>query len=184
LLGAEILTRTGRYPLGLADRRIFQTPFIAQLFSRLGAVEGTPDAGLRILAEGNLLVISPGGMRESLRPSTRRYHIDWQGRLGFVRLAVQAQVPVVLAGCPAADDIFTVYENPVTPLVYGKFKWPLPIWRGLGLSPIPRPVKLVHTIRAPLYPPPLRNGKADDRDVRAFHAELQVEMENLLQDGD
>ena len=39
LLGAAIFLETGRYASGLADRRIFQTPGLSQLFLKLGAVE-------------------------------------------------------------------------------------------------------------------------------------------------
>ena len=142
LLASEIYLKTGRYCAGLADRRIFQTPGLSQFFSRIGAVNGTPEAGQELLCKDNLLMLSPGGMRESLRSSSEKYQVNWEGRLGFARLAIKAQVPVILAACPAADDIFTLYENPLTYTIYQNFKWPFPILRGWGPSLIPRPVKL------------------------------------------
>jgi 1-acyl-sn-glycerol-3-phosphate acyltransferase len=180
LLGAAIYLETGRYAAGLADRRIFQTPGLSQLFAGMGAVEGTPEAGQRILRQGHLLVVSPGGMRESLRPSSRRYEIRWRGRLGFARLAINAQAPVLLAACPTADDIYRVYANPLTPLVYRYLIWPLPFARVVGPTIIPRRVKLVHHLRPLIYPPPLQKGKADDRDVRMFQAQLEHEMDELM----
>jgi 1-acyl-sn-glycerol-3-phosphate acyltransferase len=176
LLGAAIYMQTGRRPVGLADRRVFQTPLLAETFRKLGAVEGSPEAAVRLLSEGNLLELSPGGMRESLRPSSRRYHVDWEGRLGFARLAIQCQVPVILAACPAADDIYTVYGNPITSTIYRHFKWPAPLARGLGLTAIPRPVKLTHYLHAPIRPPRARGEKA----LHSFHKKLVTEMEHLL----
>jgi 1-acyl-sn-glycerol-3-phosphate acyltransferase len=180
LLGTAIYEVTGRLAAGLADRRIFQTPGLAQLFTRLGAVEGTPKSGERLLGEGNLLMLAPGGMRESLRPTSQRYRVSWEGRLGFARLAIRAQVPVILAACPAADDIYRVYANPVTSLVYRKLKWPLPMARGLGLTLIPRPVRLIHFLNPPMQPPALRDGKPDEGDVHAFQKQLSVEMQKLM----
>ena len=125
-------------------------------------------------------MLSPGGMRESLRPSTQRYRISWEGRLGFARLAIRAQVPVILAACPAADDIYTVYENPLTELVYQRFKWPLPIAHGLGPTALPRPIKLTHYLSHPIAPPPLQGEGANEELVTAYHAKLVHEMGKLL----
>lgn len=180
LLGAAIFLGTGRYPAGLADRRVFQTPGLAKIFDKLGAVEGTPDAGLRFLQSGHLLMLAPGGMREALRPSNRRYQVSWENRLGFARLAIRAQAPVILAACPASDDIFTLYDNPITPWVYRRFKWPLPFFRGLGLTWVPRPVKLVHYLSAPIPPPPFEGPEPDEAVVKKFQARLTREMSRLM----
>ncbi len=180
MLASEIYLQTGRYCVGLADRRIFQTPGIAQFFSRLKAVMGTPEVGQELLAGGNLVLISPGGMRESLRSSNEKYRVDWEGRYGFVRLAIKSQVPVILAACPAADDIYTLYENPVTTKVYQKLKWPLPILRGWGLSLLPRPVKLDHFLSGPFQAPELQNGEVNEEEVQNFHALLRQEIHRLM----
>ena len=183
LLGAAIYFQTGRYPVGLADRRIFQTPGLSQLFTSLGAVEGTPAAGEWLLRQGHILMLAPGGMRESLRPSSKKYRIDWERRRGFARLALTAQVPVLLAACPSADDIYTVYNNPLTPFIYRHFKWPAPIARGLGLSIVPRPIKLTHVLGSPIFPPRLQGGKIDEGAVVAFHAQLVEEMDDLMREA-
>jgi 1-acyl-sn-glycerol-3-phosphate acyltransferase len=122
-------------------------------------------------------------MRESLRPTSERYQIRWEGRLGFARLAVKAQVPVLLAACPAADDIYEVYDNPITPEVYRRFKWPLPLARGLGPTPLPRPVKLTHVIGRPMPPPQRSSEEIDEADVRAYHARLVQEMNRLMREA-
>ncbi len=180
LLAAEIYLRTGRYCIGLADRRIFQTPGIAHFFSRLKAVIGTPEAGKNLLSKGNLIIISPGGMRESLRTSENKYEINWTGRMGFARLAMKAQVPVILAACPSADDIFTLYENPITPKIYQNCKWPLPLFRGWGPSFLPRPVKLTHFISQPFSSPKLEKGEVNEAELEGFHRHLVGEMQRML----
>lgn len=87
---------------------------------------------------------------------------------------------MLLAACPAADDIYTLYENPVTPAFYQKFKWPLPLFRGWGPTLLPRPVKLEHYLSEPFPPPACADGRPDDRDVIAFHGLLVNRMNELL----
>ncbi len=183
LLGAKIYSDTGRYPSGLADRRIFQTPGLSQFFTQIGDREGSPAVAESLLLQGKLVIVSPGGMREAIRSSDEKYQITWNGRFGFVRLAIKTRTPVVIAACPSADDIFTLYPNPITPAVYKYLKLPLPVLRGLGLSLIPRPVKLTHYISKPLQPPPLRHGKDNETDVIEFHARLVQEMRELLRNS-
>ncbi len=180
LLASEIYLKTGRYCTGLADRRIFQTPGFSQFFSRIGAVNGTPEIGADLLQKGNLLMLSPGGMREALRPSSEKYRVDWAGRLGFARLAIKTQVPVILAACPKADDLYTLYENPITPLVYQKFKWPLPILRGWGPTLLPRPVKLTHYLSESFLAPKQRKTESAEENIRRFHRKLDLQMNKLM----
>lgn len=177
--GATVYADKHRMIRALTDRRIFQTPGLAQIFKALGSEIGSHEAGERILREGHLLGLSPGGMRESLRPSSKKHQIDWRGRLGFVRLAIRAGAPVILVACPAADDIYSVYNNPLTPWVYEHLKWPLPIFRGIGLSFIPRPVKLIHYVSKPMLPPKVTESTIESATVE-FHAELSHEMQKLL----
>lgn len=180
LLASEIYLRTGRYCAGLADRRIFQTPGLAQFFKRIGAISGSPEVGADLLHKGNLLMLSPGGMREALRPSSEKYRVDWAGRLGFARLAIKTQVPVILAACPKADDLYTLYENPLTPLVYQKYKWPLPLLRGWGPTWLPRPVKLIHYLSESIVAPQQCKTDVPEENVRKFHEQLDLQMQKLM----
>ena len=114
LLALRIFQHTERVPRCLGDRAIFQTPVVSDLAEAVGVVQGSPETAARLLGMGETVIVAPGGMREALRPSSQAYELSWLGRKGFARLAIQAQVPIMLAACPKADDIFTVYENPIT----------------------------------------------------------------------
>ncbi len=174
LFGATLFFEHQRLIASLADRAIFQTPFLRQLAERLGAVEGEPDVARRILRAGRLLGVAPGGMREALRPSTARYRIAWGRRVGFARLAIETQVPVILAACPAADDCYEVFDTRLTRYVYERFRMPLPVALGSGL--LPKRVKLRHLVSEPIAPP-------SHGDAEAFHAELCARMERLITDA-
>ncbi|MBI3294445.1 MAG: acyltransferase family protein [Deltaproteobacteria bacterium] len=181
LLAGSIYQHTGRVCRSLGDKAIFQTPVISKLALKLGMIQGSPSAGLQLLKEGHLLIISPGGMRESLRPEKKRYQILWQDRMGFIRLALGAQVPIILAACPLADNLYSVYENPLTSFVYRRFKFPIPIARGLGPTIIPRPIALKHYVRSAISPPPGPEHMNDT--LTHFHGQVIEEMQKLIAFG-
>lgn len=179
LLGLEIFEKKNRLPKGLGDDLLFKLPVTKDLAPEIGLVPASHENAKELLENEELLAIAPGGMRESLRPSHERYNVRWGKRKGFVRLAIETGTPIVLAACPSADRIFKVYENPLTALAYKKFKFPLPIFRGWGLSMVPRPVKLTHYLSAPIIPPKMDKENLE-LQVNTFHNVLIKEMERLM----
>lgn len=182
LIGNAILDTVGRTAIGLGDDNLFRIPGVRQLCLDLGIRPARPETGAEALADGELLMLAPGGTREALRPSSQRNQPLWHDRFGFARLAIRMQVPVLVAGCPAGDDLYRVYDNPLTRGVYERFRWPLPVARGRGLTLIPRRVKLHGHISEPLLPPD--TTEHDDDAVHTFHAALTARMTRLLQTND
>lgn len=178
LLARDIVEQRGRLPQGLGDDNLFKVPGLRALCYDLGIHPARPETGRQILAEGGLLMLAPGGTREALRPSSQRCRPLWHDRFGFVRLALEMQVPVLVAGCPAADCIYTVYESRLTRWTYETTRWPLPVARGVGPTALPRPVRVTGYIGRPLRPP--EAAPDDDEAVRAFHGELTRAMTELL----
>jgi 1-acyl-sn-glycerol-3-phosphate acyltransferase len=72
-------------------------PGIGPFMARAGAVEAGPATAEAVLAGGGILIDFPGGDHEVFRPWWERNRIEFGGRLGFVRLALRTQVPVVPA---------------------------------------------------------------------------------------
>ncbi len=178
LLTQDIIEVRGRWPLGLGDDNLFKITGLRRFVHDLGIRPARPETGEEVLREGGMLMLAPGGTREALRSREQRYHPLWHDRFGFVRLALRTQVPVIVAGCPAADRIYTVYDSSLTRWAYETTRWPLPIARGVGPTAWPRPVRLTGYIDPPRYPP---IAGADDEDaVRGFHQELQDAMTELL----
>ncbi|MCA9704281.1 MAG: 1-acyl-sn-glycerol-3-phosphate acyltransferase [Myxococcales bacterium] len=180
LLGSMALDVLGRRPYILADDLIFKVPVVGTALREVGVVPGKRDAALEILGRGDLLGLGPGGMREALRSSRRKYEFDWDGRMGFVWVAMTAGVPIVLAACPSADDIYTVADLPVTSWMYDRYHLPLPLFRGLGPTLVPRPVKLRHVLGEPILSdvPP---DRVTEDHVRAHHAYVCERMRALMQ---
>ncbi|WP_244923727.1 1-acyl-sn-glycerol-3-phosphate acyltransferase [Enhygromyxa salina] len=180
LLGSVALDVLGRRPIILADDLLFKLPVVGDAMRDIGVWPGKREAAIEILNSGGLLGLGPGGMREALRPSTRRYTFDWDGRLGFVWIALLTGAPIVLAACPAADDIFDVVDLQLTADFYKRHHFPLPLFRGVGPTLIPRPVKLWHVFEAPIISE-IDPSEVTEAHVIEHHAYLCERMHDLMQ---
>jgi 1-acyl-sn-glycerol-3-phosphate acyltransferase len=184
LLMASIYEHSNRIPRALIDRLFFKVPGLGQLMEAFGSREGTRDNAIKMLSEGEILVLAPGGMREALRPSRSKYQIMWNRRKGFTKLAIETGVPIILAACPAADDLYDIAPSHITAWAYKTLRIPLFFAKGLGFTAIPKPVKLTHFLSEPLYPPP----KSTDPEVFAqrvdeFHSQVVNRMEKLMKES-
>jgi 1-acyl-sn-glycerol-3-phosphate acyltransferase len=70
-------------------------PFVGPFLRHIGALPAGSNQGMTALAEGAVVLDYPGGDWEACRPWWERNKVDFGGRLGFVRLALRAGVPVV-----------------------------------------------------------------------------------------
>ena len=88
-----------------------------------------------------------------------------------------------MAACPNADRIFKVYESFITSLMYRKFKVPVPLFKGYGLSYVPRPlIKLTHYLSKPITPPKLPSGESpSDEMIDHFHRTIVDKMKHLME---
>jgi len=186
ILVANIRRLTGRTVMGLGDDLLFKLPLLRDFLAQTGTVKANPKTAEKLLEDEHLVLVAPGGMREALKPSSQRNQLHWDSRKGFVRLAVKMQSPIVLCACPAADDMYTIYDNALTKFFYKHTKRPVALIRGLGLSIIPRPVKLTHYISELQQPPivDINDAEAFNAAVEQWHAELTNKMQQMLHDND
>ena len=182
LLGVSMYDRWGRFPSPILDRAVLGTPVVGDALREVGFIDGDRSAIVDALRGGNMVAVSPGGMRESLRPSTRKRQVDWSGRTGFVRVSMLAGAPIVLAACPRGDDIFDVRESRLTNLVYRHTKLPLPIMLGWGPTLLPRPIPLTTYLSAPI-PSPVPADEVTDDAVAEHHRFLTAAMNRFLEES-
>ena len=86
---------------GLAHKMVFETPIVKELLPKLGAVPANPRKAHEVLEAGCDLAVFPGGDWEACRPYTDAGKIDFGGRKGFVRVALETGAlisPFVLCG--------------------------------------------------------------------------------------
>ncbi len=182
LLFHAIYEEYGIFVRPLADRLFFKIPILNEFVEELGITEGNPQKAKGLLRNNEIIVVAPGGMREALRPSSERYQIKWNNRKGFAKLSIECQTPIVLAVCPRADEIYKVYDNPITKTIYRNYRIPFFLARGIGLSLLPKAVKLTHTISKPIIPPKKAKSIASfQKQVDEYHRKIISVTEKLME---
>ncbi|XP_015269545.1 PREDICTED: transmembrane protein 68-like [Gekko japonicus] len=116
----------------VVDHFLFMAPGLKTLLKIMNFTTGSREECLKILKNGNLLGISPGGVREALF-SDNNYRLLWGNRTGFAQLAIDAKVAIIPVftenirdGYRTLGDIWPLrclYEHTRLPLVpvYGFF---------------------------------------------------------------
>ena len=169
-------------------------PGVGPVMARAGAVEAGPEAAEEVLRGGGILIDFPGGDYEVFRPWRERNRIEFGNRLGFVRLALRTQVPVVPAvsigaheslvvlargaGAAKALRLDRLFRIKVMPLVAGP---PFGIVPG-GIPTWPLPSKITVDLGAPIDWSACYGPDAADRPdvVRACYEELVATMQATL----
>jgi 1-acyl-sn-glycerol-3-phosphate acyltransferase len=64
---------------------------------RLGAIEASPENAAQALRSDAVVLVFPGGDYDAYRPTRSQNVIDFNGRTGYIRTAVEAGVPIVPA---------------------------------------------------------------------------------------
>ena len=78
----------------LAHNLVLSMPGLGFL-RKYGVVAASPQNADRALSSGAALLVYPGGDHEVHRPSWERNQVNFDGRRGFVRLALEHGVPIV-----------------------------------------------------------------------------------------
>ena len=79
----------------LAHDLVFRIPGVRAILSRWGTVPASPENMRRARERGAALLVYPGGDEETYRPSWESTNIDFAGRTGFARLALEHDVPII-----------------------------------------------------------------------------------------
>lgn len=79
----------------LAHDLVFKFPGLRTLVQRFGTVPASPENMLRALHDDAALLVYPGGDEETFRPSWESGEVHLVHRTGFVRLALEHDVPIV-----------------------------------------------------------------------------------------
>lgn len=161
----EIMRATGRWVRGLTDWRIYRFPMLRQFFMDMGMVVGRPENGDRLLSRDEIIFIMPGGSKEAWKSSKYRYRLLWQGRYGFIKMALRNRAPIVPSANVGTDDTYRVFFDGYT-TAYKLFRTKralLPISVPIGLGLLPLPVKMTQYVGAPItlpYPPEAEHDPA------------------------
>lgn len=125
----------------------------------VGVVPGTPAVAETLMRRGETVLVFPGGGREVAKRKGEKYQLIWANRSGFARLAVKHGYPVVpfaTVGAEDALDVLVDTDNPVLAPARRLFEKLsgspdfLPIVRGIGPTPIPRPERQYYWFGEPI----------------------------------
>lgn len=175
-----ILERTGRLPLGLADRWFFRVPGLRDILVRCGGMLGSMHNARGALGRGDWVVAYPGGAREVLkRHNSAKYRLQWERSLGFAKLAAELKIPIIPFASAGVDDTFNIVASlrGSGRLLMQNAKYDLPVLWGLG--PFPRPVPFWFRFGKPIAPPANVSGP-DDPATLDLHAEAWKTTQGLL----
>jgi 1-acyl-sn-glycerol-3-phosphate acyltransferase len=135
----------------LAHNLVLSMPGLGSL-RKFGTVAASPANARKALESGAALLVYPGGDYEVHRPFWQRNRVDFDGRKGFIRLALQENVPIVpvvsiggqetalflsrgegLAHLLALDRVFRLKVLPISL----SLPWGLNVGDMLGHIPLP-----------------------------------------------
>lgn len=182
LLGRAIWQRTGRWPRPLADHLLFEIPYLRELGCETGFLDGRPANALRTLRKGHLCLVMPGGAREAWKASRRDYRVEWSDHTGYVKVALQAGVPLVPAVCVGAEE---AYRVPVEtfPFAEERLGVRLPLLPPFGIGLLPIPTKFTAYVGRPLALPFGPEAAADAALVARLHALVVGHVQALVDDA-
>lgn len=175
-----------RVARALGDRMLFKNP-VGRLMARsVAGVEGNPENARALLQHGEWVLVYPGGAREALRESGERYRLNWEGRYGFARTALDAQVPIVPVACIGADDLFTemVDKETMRSSFVGKLAAQFldPAYIPPLYMPKLRPTQFHYFFGEPIPPVAGASGR-DESVVRAHQQRVKEALELLVERG-
>lgn len=183
----EIYHAVSRMPRPLGLRSLFEVPGLGPLLTELGAVPGERDNAVALLERGELVMVYPGGSKDSLKGRADRYKLKWEGRTGYAHVACRAGAPVVPIAAIGPDECFTVLTDegviPTSGFLNGaqdqpSYKVPL-------FVPLLKRVPFDFFVGEPLRSPVSAGAPADEvAEAAPAHAEaVRAAMEGLIARG-
>ena len=112
MLGAAMFmdAEPPRIVRAMVEKWAVSLPFVSLVFTRVGQVVGVPENAARLLAQGEALLVFPEGTRGVTKTFDRRYQLTDFG-LGFMRLAIETETPVVPVAVIGAEEQYVSFAN-------------------------------------------------------------------------
>lgn len=177
----------------LAHDFVFDDPVLRGYAQRFGAIRAGHAPARRAFSRGDLVLVYPGGDLDTFRPFSQRNHIELGDRLGFVRLALRAQVPIVPVVSAGTHEQLIVLSRGDRLARLLLMPWwartevcPIALSLPWGLTSaflpyIPLPAQTTIAFGPPLAWPRLGPEAADDEEVvRVCRDQVRSAMQRLL----
>jgi 1-acyl-sn-glycerol-3-phosphate acyltransferase len=165
MLGMAMLleARPPRLVRGMAEYYLPQLPFFGVLMHRMGSVVGTRENCVQLLEHEEAVMVFPEGARGFVKTWRHRYRLQRFG-LGFMRLALETDTPIVPIGIVGAEEQSPAFlDVKWLGRLIGSPAFPLtPTFPWLGLAGfLPLPVRFHIRFGEPLC----FEGEPDEEDA-------------------
>jgi 1-acyl-sn-glycerol-3-phosphate acyltransferase len=179
MLGVSMLVDMDppRAARALVEKWVPTLPFVSPFYARLGQVVGTPENCRRLLAAEEAILVFPEGVRGLNKPWRKRYRLQDFG-LGFMRLALEMDTPVLPIGIVGAEEQApAIFELPRLARLLAMPALPV----TPTILPLPLPTRYhIH------FGEPMRfTGSPDDEDavLEEKVAAVKAALQKLVDDG-
>jgi 1-acyl-sn-glycerol-3-phosphate acyltransferase len=161
LIPYAVRRQIGKRVRPLADRQFGHLKgFAAELMAAFGAIVGTPHGARELMHSNEPILVFPGGGREMVKSSDELYSLQWDGRAGFARLAVENNYPIVPVALVGGDDVYKILttsdglwgriSTSVGRRLSGRSDATFPLVRGVGPTLVPRPQRMYLRFSPPI----------------------------------
>jgi 1-acyl-sn-glycerol-3-phosphate acyltransferase len=175
---------------GTAHDLLMAMPGIGAYFRSMGVLPAAPDSIAAALAAGRDVALWPGGEVDSLRPWTERDKAVLAGRTGFIRMAINAGVPIVpvaTVGGPDSMPVLMRGRGLAKALQLDKIArlkvFPVALSAPWGIAPaalpeIPLPTKIRTAFQAPIELSRDPERAKDQDYVEEKYEEVRASIQN------
>ena len=193
LFVAVLARRWGRVPHFIGQENlIFQTPGLRELATGWGVIPSRhPDDAADALRKDGLLMLFPGAGREAALRSFRRepYRLKWEGRMGFLQLAVDCDAEVVFVATVGSEEMYYQSRLPAPSWLLHAFS--ADRYEGARLTfglfgphvlPafFPFPVQLTHHVAPPVDLGDRESIRREPARLASLHARVWGECQTFL----
>ena len=182
----------GEVTHAIAHDLAFAIPGIRAIGEGLMMVQRDPEAIGDVVARGEKLVITPGGIVEAWGSFRDRDRVQWKG-LGYLKLAARYRLPIIPVAGVGTDDAFIGLYNGyrVWKPIWDALHLPpgAGVWMGLGPMGVwpftpPFPARIVQYIGAPIdLSEQGVAGPDDDERLKRVHERLVATVQGMLDRG-
>jgi hypothetical protein len=196
LLLATVFRQLHRVPRFIGhENGWFRVPVLRDISAQFQVIPSRqPEEAVAALRRDGFLMLYPGAIREGGMRSYREepYRLKWEGRTGFVRLALEADAEIVFVAAVGSDEAYYQSTIPTPealirlinagdsaryrgmPLAFGLL--------GVHLVPglFPLPVRLTHVIANALDLGDRERARRDPQALADLHAHVWSECQRFL----
>ena len=178
-------------PVYTLSHDILMTGPTGEFFRRTGYIRANRENAAQALRSGGVVIVFPGGDYDAYRPTLSENVIDFNGRKGYVRTAIEAGVPIVPAVSIGGQEtqlylsrgtwlaerlgVKRLLRSAILPLSFG-----FPFGFSAVIPPnLPLPTKIVTQVLKPID---IATQFGDDPDVDEVDDHVRSVMQQALKD--